>query len=148
MAHLGTGADVTAALQLLAAMKPNAVPGATLVAATYSRVGSTPVQFQVNSDGFVYVNEGAGLTSRYQWMTGVGPSSGYEVKSDITGGSPGSFTTDPSAGAYLSCGTTRLWERASSAPFDRNVIATFTIRDASTLAVYASVSITLDCDMS
>lgn len=121
---------------------------ATLVATTYSRIGTTPAQLQFNSDGFAYANTTGSLVQQYQWLTGSGTASDYEVRSTVTGGSPGSFTTDPSAGTWLALSTSRTWERASTASFDRNVIATYEIRDASTLTVLATASITLDCDMS
>lgn len=113
--------------------------------ATYSRIGSTPCELEFRNDGSVYANTGVGLTFRYNWLVPGANAANYDVQATITGGSPGAFTTG-TAGAYLNLGTTRAWSRNGGVGLLRTVIATFDIRNATTLAVVASGSITLECE--
>lgn len=101
--------------------------------------------FIVNSDGFVYHPDSG--TQQYQWLTGTGTSADYEIRSTITGGTPGTFSTDPSAGSWVSLATTKTWQRGGTSGVIRDVTATFEIRDAGSLIVLASASITLECDV-
>lgn len=115
-------------------------------AALYSRSPTTPCELEFRNDGTVYVNEGIGLTFQYNWLIPGVNAANYDIRATITGGSPGTFSTG-TAGSYLNLGTTRSWTRGSTSGVLRSVIATFDIRDAVSLAVVASASITLECEV-
>jgi hypothetical protein len=97
-----------------------------------------------NADGTVDIVS-FGMTE-WTWKTGGSPASAYEIRSTITGGTPGSFTVDPSAGAWIDLGTNRTWTRErTGAEGVNSVIATFEIRGV-TGTVLDSASITLEAE--
>lgn len=118
--------------------------GATLVSETVYRTISF-TSFVVNADGYVYHPTSG--TQQYLWKTGGGVAADYEIRSTITGGTPGTFSTDPSAGSWVSLGSSQTWQRGGTSGVTRDVTATFEIRDATTLEVLTSKSITLTCDV-
>lgn len=118
---------------------------ATLTAATYTRVAS-PSSLQINTDGYVYAANG-GVTQfvqQYQWRTGVGPSSDYEVKADfVTGNTPGGS----SLGTWLSLGSTAQWNITALAGNYRYFEVNVSIRVAATGTVLAGpTGILVECD--
>lgn len=116
---------------------------AFIQAATYYRENSSPCTITFKSDGTVWVNEGTN-TYRYTWKTGSGTGSDYEIRVTPTGGSPGGFSSG-STGTWLSLSSNRAWTRGSSTSGGLlTVIATYEIRDATSLVVLASASITLE----
>lgn len=106
--------------------------------------GGTPVEFILNSDGYRYQRTGSSLTQVAPWVFGA-PTSTYEVRSTLA---VGSFTTDPSAGTWLSLGTTRLWDRGAAASASQTVGATIEIRNAATLQIVSTTGLTITCDRS
>ena len=114
---------------------------ATINAATYARFIS-PVYIEFNANGTFTPNTG----SAYLWKTGGGSGSDYEIQTSsiVDDG----FSADPSAGSWVSLGTTRTFTRTSTAGFQNSVTAVFKIRmAASPNTVLATATITLDCNM-
>lgn len=60
----------------------------------------------------------------------------YDIKTTVTGGS---FTLDPSAGSFISLGTSRTWTKVGAG----TVTATMVIRDAVSLVVLDTITISL-----
>jgi hypothetical protein len=114
----------------------------TLLSGNYTRLTNAPASYIVNSDGNIYAPSGLAIVSQYSWSGGASPS-GYEVRVDVTSGS---FSGGNSTGAWLNCGTTRQWDRGAALNTFQTVSFTVQIRDASSLTVLASASITLTCD--
>lgn len=123
---------------------------AQLQAATYTNTNVTPTNssayIRLDSDGGAYSNAATGAnggvdTLRYTWMLGVGPSSAYEARATLTAGTLSSGTVD----TWLGLGTDRNWQRDRTSDTAGTDSATITleIRDAVTLVVYASKSVTL-----
>lgn len=103
----------------------------------------TPAEFQLGSDGFRYQRTSSTLTNVGQWVSPGSAASLYEVRSTVTSGS---FSSDPSAGSWISLGSDRLWSRGAAASASQTVQATIEIRNASTLVVVSTSSLTLTCD--
>lgn len=125
-----------------------AVRSAVVNNATYSRSGSSPTGLDFRADGAVWAKDdtsGGTYTSRYNWKTGTGATSDYELRVTLDGGSPDGFSSG-TVGSWLGLGTTRSYTRGSSSWIERTVTALFEIRDASTLVVLASGTISLTCD--
>ena len=60
---------------------------AQLNAASYVRTISSPGSLQFNTDGYVYGSQDTTqLLQDYQWLTGAGISSDYEIYAAVTGG--------------------------------------------------------------
>lgn len=103
----------------------------------------TPAEFVLDSDGHRYSRTGSTLTDDGIWASPVSAAALYEVRSTVTSGS---FTADPSAGSWVSLGSDRLWSRGAGASASQTVQATIEIRNASTLVVVATTSLTMTCD--
>lgn len=101
--------------------------------------------FRIASDGYIYFPDTS--TQVYRWLIGRGTSADYEARSTITGGTPGTFTTDPSAGSWISLATSQTWQRGGTSGVIRNVTATFEIRAAASGTILTSASIDLECDV-
>lgn len=134
--------------QVLLMAGTSASKSAIVVADTYQRVGSTPVAIDFRNDGAVWVKDDASsgyYSNRYNWKTGTGTVSDYELRVTLDGASPDSFSSG-TVGTWLSLGTTRTYTRTSASWIERTAIGLFEIRDASTLVVLASGSISLQCE--
>lgn len=105
--------------------------------------GGTPAEFQLGSDGIRSQRTGATLTDIGPWVSPGSAAALYEVRSTVTSGS---FSTDPSAGSWVSLGTTRNWSRGAGASASQTVQATIEIRNASTLVVVSTTQLSLACD--
>ena len=70
--------------------------------------------------------------------------SAYEVQSTVTAGT---FTTDPSVGAWIGLGSDRTWNKTQAGIGVGTVTATFKIRNASSQAVLATKTITLTAEV-
>lgn len=117
---------------------------ATLNAATYTRYSGSPATLRFSADGYVYApTTGARV---YQWKTGGGSASDYQIRSTVTAGS---FTDNPSGGTWIDLSADRDWKRASAFSFATDCTATFEIRmKAAPNTVLATASIELVCDLS
>ena len=82
-----------------------------------------------------------GGTYSGEWML-VGPASGYEARFTILSGTLSTGT----AGSWLNLGTTRTWTVSRSTIGSTICQGTVEIRDAATLAVLATATITLEAD--
>lgn len=105
--------------------------------------GGTPAEFILDSDGGLNQRTSSTLTNLGQWVSPASAASLYEVRSTVTSGS---FSADPSAGSWVSLGSDRLWSRGAGASASQTVQATIEIRNASTLVVVTTSSLTLTCD--
>ena len=133
---------MAAAQQALLMAGTQASRSATIVAADYLAYGYSPCGINFKSDGTVWVKETGSYTQRYTWLTGTGTGSNYDIRvSNVTGDTYSTGTTD----TWLSLGSDRTWTRSDSVWADRQVWGLFEIRDASTLTVLASATISLEC---
>jgi len=114
----------------------------TLPSATFSRGGGSPCEFQLNSDGNRYARESASLTNRGAWINNASLVGQFECRATLTSGSLTSGTT----GAWQSLSTSRSWTRGAGTNQFQTCTFTLEIRNASTSAVVATASITLECD--
>lgn len=119
---------------------------AHMEAATCNGVAISPAnalgRFRMSSDGDAYRGDTAGVfTSIFTWLTGLGAASDYEVRWTTVSGT----LTGGTDGAWESLGTTRNWtrNRTSDTPGTTTVVGTVEIRNASTLVVLASATITI-----
>lgn len=128
--------------------------GATLTNATYTNINPSPTNssgfVKLDSDGSLYKNAAIGANGLpeavdYVWRTGTGPSSAYEARATETSGTVDSGTV----GSWVSLGSDQTWakNRTSDAPGTNTCTITLEIRDAVTLVVYASASITLTAEV-
>ncbi len=102
-----------------------------------------PAEFHLNSDGYRYRLIGSSLDGQTPWASPLSSAGLYEVRSTVTSGS---FQTDPSAGAWLSLSSTRIWSRGAAISGVQTVVATIEIRVAATLSVISTSTLTLTCD--
>jgi hypothetical protein len=96
---------------------------------------------RVDADGSMYVRDDFNLGSyavRYNWLK-FGSSSAYEVRATATSGS---FSTSPGT-LWYNLGTDRTYAVTQATVGSKSCTATFEIRDATSLVVLASESITL-----
>lgn len=108
----------------------------------YSLIGFSPSQIEFNLSGAVNATDtNATLNFQYNWLSS-GAASGYDIRATATSGTFSSGTT----GTWLNLATTRAWTRGAIAGTFQSVTALFEIRNASTLIVLASASITLEAD--
>lgn len=105
--------------------------------------GGTPAEFILDSDGHRYSRTGSSLTDEGPWTSPASAASLYEVRSTVTSGS---FSSDPSAGSWVSLGSDRLWSRGAGASASQTVQATIEIRNAATLVVVSTSTLILTCD--
>lgn len=82
-----------------------------------------------------------GGTYSGEWML-VGPSSAYEARFTITSGALSTGT----AGTWLNLGTSRAWTVTRNTVGTSTCQGTVEIRDAATLTVLATATITLEAD--
>lgn len=91
-----------------------------------------------NTGGFVGTVSpgGVGAFSSSWVLPTYFAGAGYDIRTTVTGGA---FTLDPSAGSFISLGTSRLWTKVGAA----TVTATMEIRDAVSLVVLDTITISL-----
>ena len=91
------------------------IAGAPGIFATTLSSGTNPTscEFQIQNDGEHLFGDGASGATTEDWITpsDTNTAAYYQVKSDVTAGS---FNTDPSAGVYLDCSTTRTWIKTAA----------------------------------
>jgi hypothetical protein len=92
--------------------------------------------YQIKNDG-TYVSAGAAPSSG-NWINPANATVAafYQVKTVV---SSGSFTSDPSAGVYIDCATSRNWQKSVAG----TVNFTMTFREKGTLIVRATYSMSL-----
>jgi hypothetical protein len=98
-------------------------------------------EYQVQNDGDLLYGNGAGGAGTTDWITPSDATTAafYQVKTEVTSGS---FSTDPSAGSYLDCSSTRTWIKSVAG----TVIFNMTFREKASGAVrkvYTGMSITV-----
>lgn len=126
-------------------------PSAPVVAITNQTIASVglanpaSVSYSLTSAGAVQQSiNGGGATTIENWITPQSGMSGYEGRVTATG-SGGTFTG--TTGSWLNLGTTRTWElshNVSGAFVSRSL--TVEIRDAATLSVLTTATITLNVE--
>jgi hypothetical protein len=87
------------------------------------------------------LNTGSGQSS-YSWLLS-GTASQYEIRMTTTSGTFSSGTT----GSWLSLGTTRTWTRQRTSVGISTVTATVEIRDATSLVVLDTATITITAEV-
>lgn len=123
-----------------------ATRSAQLIADSYGDVAVQPADASIT---MTLGNDGSfsPITSQSVWLTGAGPTSAYEVRATITGGSPGSFSTGED-GVWENLGTSQSWSRdRTGGEGISSVTALFEIRDAFSLVVLASAEIELTAEV-
>lgn len=124
-----------AAAALLTNHTISAISGSGPVTATFTLASSGAASGATSPGGT------GGGTYSGEWMV-VGPASGYEARFTILSGALSAGT----AGSWLNLGTTRAWS-VSRATIDNSLCqGTVEIRDATTLVVLATATITLEAD--
>lgn len=125
-------------------MLPNRV-GVSITNQSGSVITTTPTDatstYELTSAGVCNVD---GSPVSGEWLV-AGSASAYEVRSTVTSGT---LTTDPSAGSWVSLGTTRLWELTRASVGVSTATFTVEIRNASTGAVLDSATIDLTAEES
>ena len=116
------------------------------VTITIARISGTPAEFILNADGRIQQRAtGGAVTDIGFWLPGAGGGSAWEVNSSVL---TGSFTTDPSAGAYINLNTTRIWQRAAGIGTIQTVTATINIRNVASGVVATTSTLSLQDDNS
>lgn len=123
---------------------------AQLVDSTYTRTGASPASFQVNSDGYIYGSVGPTQLAGpdYQWRTGIGTSSDYQVYATYVGGSgsPGGSALN----TWLTLSSSAQWNVTAVSGAYRYAIIDVSIRLAAApnTVLAGPASITIECDRS
>ena len=115
---------------------------------TYSDIVSFPssasVSLAFKSNGDVELITGVGTTQVGKWVIPTGlAGAGYEIRATLNSGSFGTGTM----GSWLGLGSNRTWANSQSGSGVTTGNATFEIRNAASLAVVASGSITLTANV-
>lgn len=122
--------------------------GATLRTATYTDDEAFPTNaksgVRLATDGTLDWIFALGAANQYTWLTGSGVNSDYEARWTTTSGTLTSGTT----GTWLGLGTLREWYVTRSSGGTSTVVGTLEIRAASSLAVLATATITLNATVS
>lgn len=112
---------------------------------TYTSLAISPddstIRLHISSDGNVYTQENNGGNNlAYQWRLG-GASADYDIFATLNSGA----LTEGTTGSWLNLGTTRAWAvtRTSNLNGQDDAVITLQIRNASTLAVLETATITL-----
>lgn len=105
-----------------------------------SRVaGTATATYEIRSDGTVYTTNGANtLVFLENWLA-FGSTSNYEIKATALSGTPTTGTLD----SWVSLGTTRTWTLSQSIPGDATCILSIEIRNAVSLSVVDTATVTL-----
>lgn len=119
---------------------------AQLSTASYARTIFSPGSLQFNTNGYVYGSSNTNqLVQDYQWLTGAGISSDYEIYASVTAGV---IPSGSSTGVWLSMASNVQWDVA--APNGQYKFSTLDVQirmAASPNTVLAGpVSITVECD--
>lgn len=113
-------------------------------AATTSPTNAT-VQYQLTNAGVTNTINQGGTTSQGNWVTPAGAAgANYEVRASIVSGSLTSGTT----GSWLALSSTRTWALTQSSIGSSTCVLTIEIRNATSLAVLDSATITLTAEKS
>ena len=108
-------------------------------------VSSASTGYRVANDGFVYTAAGSSLSyvQQEQWDSIAATVGNYEVRATVNSGTtPGGSAT----GSWLNLGTTRSWTLTATIGTTRTCDLTIEIRDATSLSVLATASVTLTSD--
>lgn len=97
--------------------------------------------YQLLNTGVCQRVTNSGTTFIQNWISPQSGMSGYEVRATVASGSGG--TLNGTTGSWLSLGTSRTWELTESANTLATRVLTIEIRNATTLVVQTSASITL-----
>jgi hypothetical protein len=119
------------------------ITGGTYTHAT-GGVATATVAYQLNSSGKEQYRLGTsgGFTDIGNWVVPNGAASQYEVRATLTSGT---FTSG-TAGSWLALTSTRTWTTQQVSLGSKTTSATIEIRNATTLAIVATGSITLLAD--
>lgn len=123
--------------------------GPAAIAALYintgNGLGSLPGRYTT------FINTSSTTTSNVLWLTGGGTVANYDVRFDLTSGTLGTTSiVSSAANTWLTGSGTYVWTvfKNSVSAGTSVVTGTLSIRDASTLAVLATSSITLTSTIS
>ena len=102
----------------------------------------TSAKYQLNTSGDAQYDAGAGSYSNIsgEWMLS-GASSDYECRMQVVSGTVSTGTTGPS---WQALSSTRTWTVSTTVGNDKSFVGTLSIRDAATLTVLDSCTITLN----
>lgn len=121
--------------------------GATLVNDNYEDIVPSPsnasVAFSTDSDGGVYGTQVGVFGFQYTWRTGTGVSADYDVRATETSGTVSSGTV----GSWLNLATDQTWTKTRNTVGSSAVTLTVEIRDAATLAVLDTATVTLTAEV-
>lgn len=129
-------AAVSGAVPLAITLTPHTVASSSLSTAF--------AQLTVASDGILKSSSSddlGGTNYANQWMSPAGavPAAGYDCRATVTSGTLSSGT----AGTWLNCSTGRTWRVDRASLGTKACTFTLEIRDATTLAVLATATMTV-----
>jgi hypothetical protein len=108
--------------------------GGGSAANTYYRLTSTGTEdYQLGSSGYVNIGN---------WITPNTTASSYECKMDLVSGTFSAGTV----ASWLSLAATQIWRTSATVGSIKTTSATISIRNATTLVVVATASVTLEAD--
>jgi len=97
--------------------------------------------YSVRDDGFVVGSANSGGSQSYEWLTGTGSVSDYDVRWTPT---PGSAVPDTgTTSTWLNLGTTRTWSISRTASGGQAYGAVIEIRETSTGTVLADADLSI-----
>lgn len=119
-----------------------AISDASVIAA--GSAGSVNAGYSLLNNGNVQETINSTPSTVGTWVSPASGMSGFEARATVAAGSGGTLTG--TVGSWLSLGTSRIWSlsRASAGFADRTL--TIEIRDAASLSVVATATITLDVE--
>ena len=103
--------------------------------------GTATGGYRLNTSGIVEKRLGGSYTTLETWLS-FGTASNYECRATVISGALSSGT----AGSWLSLGTSREWTVTQSVVGTNTCDLTIEIRNASTLVVLDSATITIEAD--
>jgi hypothetical protein len=129
---------------LVGAKTPPTARGAALPGSPYvyrsGASGTLTASFSVNSAG-TYTSASDDSRPNGIWLTGTGTGTNYEIRATVVSGSPTGTT-----GSWLALSSNRTWSVSvdGTSGLTETAELTLEIRDASTLTVYTTSSLTLE----
>lgn len=107
--------------------------------------GAALATYTINSNGNVEETTiGGGTVTLEQWLTPAIGAGNYEVRATLNSGTLASGTT----GSWLSCSTSRAWSCSRGVIGTQSANLTVEIRNAATLSVKDSATVTLQATWS
>lgn len=114
------------------------------------------VTYQINADGYVYVDFGySGLSASEQWSTPAGFASNFEVYATLDYSSTNGVADSPyiaggTFGSWLDLATTRTWEKIiyeNGANQNQTAVITFQVRKKNSTTILDTWTITMTVEL-